>query len=179
MDELIDVVNEHDEVLFQKSISVCHQQQLLHRGSSILIFSDNSYSSLLLQKRSSFISFPGQLCLPGGHLVAGESYLQGAKRELQEELFYRKSLPTEILLEPIGKIRKNADHDPEFDFLFRTIYAGPFFSDTEEVESFNFYDALKLKNEIKQGINNPSQNPLKYTETTQFLLLKYFQKYSP
>ncbi len=170
MAELIDVVNERDEVVGQELISICHAQQLLHRGSSILVFQDNSYSSLLLQKRSSLVYLPGRLCLPGGHLNASESYLGGARRELQEELFYQKSLP-EMVLETVGKMRKDADQDREFDMLFRTVYAGPFFPDPQEVESFYFCNVSELTEQLKPIL---SQDFLKCTETTLALLRFYF-----
>ena len=41
---------------------------------------------VLLTRRSAKVRAPGYWCLPGGHLDPGETWLDGCRRELREEL---------------------------------------------------------------------------------------------
>ena len=94
MDETIDVVDENDQVIGQELKSTCHQKKLLHRSVNVFVFKDNFFKEFLLQKRNAAKGMNGgKLCMPGGHLPARESYLEGAKRELQEEMFHDRKLP--------------------------------------------------------------------------------------
>ncbi len=111
---------------------------------------------------------PGKLCIPGGHLASGESYLEAAKKELQEEEFHNQELPRGITFEELYKIKKSTDEDYEFNTTYRVICSGPFSHNSEEVESSNFVDI----NEVIQDIN---ENPDKYTKTTA-LHIKEYQK---
>jgi len=139
MDELVDIVDENDKVIGQELKLKCHANKILHRGVAILVFKDASFKEILIQKRSmKKLSNPGQFCVPGGHLSSGDSYLIGAKRELQEEEFHNQELPKEITFEELYKIKKFTDNDYEFHQVYRVFYPGPFVNDPEEVE-FLFY----------------------------------------
>ena len=117
------------------------------------------------QKRSKkMLDNPGKLCFPGGHLLSGDNYLAGAKRELQEEMFYKQELP-EVKFEKLFKIRTNADNDPEFLTAYRTIHPGPFSLDPDEVEKSYFIDVNELVTDIEKNSNN-------YTESARVLIKK-------
>jgi isopentenyldiphosphate isomerase len=171
MDEIIDVVNEDDQVIGQELKSKCHKEKLLHRSVHIFVFKDDSFRELLLQKRSATKGINhGKLCIPGGHLSAHEIYLEGAKRELQEEMFHEQELPKELVFEELFKIRKSADNDHEFTTSYRTIASGPFTVDPVEVESCFFEDIFEL---LEKVIKKPET----YTATTIFLLQEYLKKF--
>ncbi len=89
--ELLDVVNDLDEVIDVQPRATIHKLGLMHRASHILVF--NSAGELFLQKRSeSKDNDPGlwdSSC--AGHVDTGESYLDCAVRELEEELALRVS----------------------------------------------------------------------------------------
>jgi isopentenyl-diphosphate Delta-isomerase len=85
-DELLDVVDENNNLIEPKPRHVVHSQGLWHRVSHIWIY--NFQKQLLCQKRSLLKdSAPGKMePFFGGHLQVGIEYLDGAKRELNEEL---------------------------------------------------------------------------------------------
>lgn len=151
MDELIDVVDDNDNVIWQELKSTCHLNQLLHRWATILCFKDNSYKKILLNKRSLLKrSNAWKLCFPGGHISAWESYLSWAQREFCEEMMNSKGKAWELNLEELFKIKKFTDNDPEYMTVFRIVYDWPFEIDPSEVESFFFedFDSLDPENEI-------------------------------
>ena len=84
--EWFDVVDERDVVIDRKSKSECLHQGLLHRA--ILVFLTNPNGEIYLQKRASHLLFyPGYWSASvTGHVSAGETYIQAAKREAKEEL---------------------------------------------------------------------------------------------
>ena len=85
-DELLDVVNDDDGVIFQEMRSVVHQFGLQHRG--IHVFLVTSEGQLLVQQRGRHQEpFPLALdCSVSEHVKAGENYQQAAHRGLAEEL---------------------------------------------------------------------------------------------
>jgi len=87
MEELLDVVNEHGEVLRTLPRSVIHgDPSLMHRVVHVLVFNDRG--ELLLQKRSMNKDVaPGKWDTSvGGHVNAGETIHEALKREMEEEL---------------------------------------------------------------------------------------------
>jgi len=164
--EKIDIVNDNDEIIGQKPRFLVRLRKYRHRGSSIIITKDLKGNKILLQKRSKSITFPGKLCIPGGSVQVGDSYLNAAKRELQEEMFANVKLPKEIKLHKLFKIKKETDKDPEFNTVYSTRYNGSFVVDPDEVEEYLFKDIDEALKEIKL-------NPEIYTETTALLLKKY------
>lgn len=86
VEELFDVVDEHDRVIEQLPRSVVHARGLLHRAVSIFVF--NSRGELLIHQRSATKDeYPLKFTSSAsGHVSAGETYDETAPRELQEEL---------------------------------------------------------------------------------------------
>jgi isopentenyldiphosphate isomerase len=172
MDEIVDIVDDQDKIIGQELKSNCHANKLLHRGAAILVFKDNSYQDTLIQKRSIIKnSNPQKSCIPGGHLSSGDKYIDGAKRELQEENFHEQKLPSEIEFEELFKIKKSTDNDHEFNVVYRVIYPGPFSNDPKEVEDSYFMNINSLVIDI-------DKNPENYTETTRLLVKEYQKRYT-
>ncbi|OGI60301.1 hypothetical protein A2641_01085 [Candidatus Nomurabacteria bacterium RIFCSPHIGHO2_01_FULL_37_25] len=170
MDELINTVDENDVITGEQLKSICHRDKILHRGASIFCFEDNNLKRVLINKRSMNISVePGALCVPGGHLTIGESYIDGAEREFTEEML-GNNFTGKIKLEELFKIKKFTDNDYGFETIFRTVYAGGFSPDPHEVESFYFEDISEVIKEIKNA-------PEKFTETTILLFNEYAKRY--
>jgi isopentenyl-diphosphate Delta-isomerase len=86
MTESFDVIDEQDNVVEARPGSECIRLGLLHRA--IVIFLYNGHGELYVQKRSDDMEYyPGfwsASCT--GHVSAGETYMEAARREAKEEL---------------------------------------------------------------------------------------------
>jgi isopentenyldiphosphate isomerase len=171
MDELVDVVDENDNVIGQEMKSVCHAKHILHRTTTILVFKDSSLKETLIQKRSLDKEIaPGLLSFTGGHLKAGDTYLSGAKRELQEELFHNHELPKEIKFKKLFKIKNSMDQQRELKTVWSTVYPGPFYLQPEEVDELYFENIDILAKKI-------AAHPEQYSETSRMLFKEYTRRY--
>ena len=85
-DELVDIVDEHDRVVRVATRREMREGRLRHRTVFVAVVS--SSGDLLVHRRSDHKDvWPGRWDLAaGGVLAAGESYDDGAVRELAEEL---------------------------------------------------------------------------------------------
>lgn len=85
-DELLAVVDEHDQVIGQATRREIHLNKLRHRAVHAVVI--NRKGEILLQKRSKKKdSHPGYWDISmGGHVDAGEEYEEAARREIREEL---------------------------------------------------------------------------------------------
>jgi isopentenyldiphosphate isomerase len=145
---LIDVVDEHDNIIGQEDESVCHEKKLWHRVAVVLVFKDESFSEVLLQKRALHKqNAPGLLGPIGGHLKSGETYLQGMLRELHEEMLVNSWLPG-VDITPLFKLKD--EELKEHMIVYRLAYRGPFNINKEEVESYAFYNIKELMKEINE-----------------------------
>ena len=119
-----------------------------HRIIHVLIFND--HGKMALQLRSQTVGF-----LPlhwttvvGGHVQAGETPGQAAKREMQEEIGI--DVPIERLFETVYE----PPHIPgmkKFLTIFRAKYNGPFSPDPEAVKRIEFFDFDIIKQMIEKG----------------------------
>ncbi len=167
MEEIIDIVDENDNVIGTDTKKNAHLKQLWHRAAAVLIFKDESLNETLLQKRSKTKEQePGLLCQHGGHLTSGETYLQGALRELHEEMLVGLSLPN-VDLSPLFRL-KNA-YENEFQLVYKLVYSGPFNIDKEEVEEYFWVKVDELMKDIKA-------HPEKYTQTCKCIFNEYQQR---
>jgi isopentenyl-diphosphate Delta-isomerase len=120
--EYLDILNE-DGSPTGKSLprKEVHEQGLWHRAAHIWII--NSQGELLIQKRSlKKQSSPGLWDISAaGHLSAGESSLQGAVKEIKEEIGL--SVPPEELIE-LGTMKTSSvqNNGTYFNNQFNDIY---------------------------------------------------------
>jgi 8-oxo-dGTP pyrophosphatase MutT (NUDIX family) len=85
MDELVDVVDEDNKVLYQVMKREAHEKGLLHRCVVSEVY--DSKGRWLLVKQAADRQDAGQLVSPvGGHVAAGESEDDALKREALEEI---------------------------------------------------------------------------------------------
>ena len=104
--EMIDVLNEDGSLTGrQASKKEVHEKGLWHRAAHIWFL--NSKNEILLQKRAEHIeSHPGEYDISAaGHLTAGDSKIEGAIREAEEELGIKLN---EKDLIKIGEIRNES-----------------------------------------------------------------------
>ena len=91
------VVDEHDRPIGQAQFAEVRLKGLWHRAVLVLVF--NSGGEFLLQKRGPHVVGPGLWDVSvGGHVDAGEDYLEAAKREAFEEIGLY-----DVTLELLGK----------------------------------------------------------------------------
>ena len=84
-DTLLDVVNDNDEVIGQRLRSEIHREGLLHREVHVWFVTPNR--EVIFQRRSPTKDVnPNMLgASVGGHVEIGQTYLEAALRETQEE----------------------------------------------------------------------------------------------
>lgn len=85
LDELIDLVDEHDQLVTTAWRSQVDAQKLKYRRV-VFAFLRDSQGKVCLFRRAAHKSDPGTISLPGGHVQSGESYDIAFKREVLEEL---------------------------------------------------------------------------------------------
>lgn len=123
-EEIFDVVDQEDRVLYQAPRSVVHANHWLHRAVHIFVF--NTRGELLIHRRSATkdeapLKYTSSA---SGHLSAGEDYAIAAARELEEELGLKPAveflgiLPADgpyTSYEHSGLYRAVTDETPVFD----------------------------------------------------------------
>jgi isopentenyldiphosphate isomerase len=129
-EELLDVVNEHDEIVDVKTRGEIHALGLMHRSVHILVF--NKKDDLFIQKRSmSKDNQPGLWdSSAAGHVDSGEDYHGCAIRELEEEL----GITVTTSLEQLFRIQASTITDMEHCIVYRTFNEGPFLLQPEEID---------------------------------------------
>lgn len=133
--EQVDVVDEHDQVLRTVSRAEMRRDRLRHRAVFIAVL--DGRGRLLVHRRSTTKDlWPGWLDLAvGGVVTSGESYLDAARRELDEEIGVRGIEPVAI---DGGRVQLFDDDDVSLvGRCFQVITEGPFeFRDREVSEAW-------------------------------------------
>jgi isopentenyldiphosphate isomerase len=132
-DEIVVIVNEHNHVVGTAPRREMRAKRLPHRSTYILVF--NSQGELYVQKRTLIKDvFPGYFDVAaGGVVLAGETYEQGAERELEEEMG--------ICGMPLNRLFDfyfEDDHTRLWGCAFSCVYDGMVVLQEEEVESGAF-----------------------------------------
>lgn len=166
-DEIIDVVDENDKVIGKEWKSICHKKGLIHRTSTIFVL--NSKNELLLQKRIPTKElYPNKWCSScAGHLLSGDTYEEGAKRELMEEL------GIDVPIKKIGFFRYSTIYgllnDKEFYTMYVAHHDEPFNFQKEEMTEVRFFSFKELMSLMKK-------HPEQFTPAL-FEELDHFQEY--
>jgi 8-oxo-dGTP pyrophosphatase MutT (NUDIX family) len=132
-DEIVAIVDEHNNVVGAVPRGEMRAKRLPHRSTYILVF--NSRDELYVQKRTMTKDvFPGYYDVAaGGVVLAGETYEQGAERELEEEMGIR-SVPLKRLFD----FYFEDEHTRLWGCAFSCVYDGAVILQEEEVESGAF-----------------------------------------
>ena len=129
-DEIVTIVDEHNTVVGTAPRRQMRAKNLPHRSTYILVF--NARGELYVQKRTlSKDVFPGYHDpATGGVVLAGESYQQGAVRELEEEMGIR-----DVPLSWLFDFYFADERTRVWGGVFSCVYDGPVVLQEEEVES--------------------------------------------
>ena len=150
--ELLEIVDENDSVIGVKSRAECHgNPQYTHRVAHVLLF--NSSGELLLQKRSMKKDLePGKWdSSVGGHLEVGESYLQAALREMQEELGIEGHT-----LEELYQYQYRDEIQSQNVASFKTVWDGDIEYNKDEIDQVSFWTINDIQSKLGSGIFTPS-----------------------
>jgi isopentenyldiphosphate isomerase len=128
-DEIVTIVDEHNVVVGTAPRREMRAKNLPHRSTYILVFT--SQGELYVQKRTlSKDVFPGYYDpATGGVILAGESYEQGAVRELAEEMGIR-----DVSLTWLFDFYFTDERTRVWGGAFSCVYDGPLVLQEEEVE---------------------------------------------
>lgn len=165
MEEFVVLVNPEDEVLGLMEKQQAHINGLLHRAFSVFLF--NSKGEMLLQKRASGkYHSPNQwtnaVC---SHPREDETYIDGARRRLQEELGIEANLSEKfnfIYKADVG----GGLWEHELDHVFVGDYEADFHLNQEEVEEVRFVSIEDLDQEM-------AEHPEHFTAWFKIILEEY------
>jgi len=165
MEEFVVLVNPEDKVLGLMEKQQAHINGLLHRAFSVFLF--NSNGEMLLQKRASGkyhspLKWTNAVC---SHPRSEETYLEGAKRRVKEELGIDVELSEKfnfIYKADVG----NGLWEHELDHVFTGTFDGEFYLNKDEVEEVRYISLENLNQEI-------SENPDNFTEWFKIILEEY------
>ena len=148
VDEILDVVDENDIVIGEAPFSQYHKKGLWHRTVTILLF--NKKGEMLIQKRSPRIARPNKLCASAsGHILRGESYTEGAKRELKEELGIGAELRV-LSKHSMELFYIDGSIDREHYMIFVCNCDDAFDLQKEEIASIDFFSVDEIKSMLKK-----------------------------
>ncbi|MEK9176941.1 MAG: NUDIX domain-containing protein [Patescibacteria group bacterium] len=113
-------VDRRDNVIGSGTIRFAVENGIIRRVSRVIIVDDRG--DILLQKRSTKISYPGLWNdSVSGHVDVGESYLEAAVREMKEEMGI-----VGVPLTELGKLYGEEPDPPHLRRAFNMLYAGTF-----------------------------------------------------
>jgi isopentenyl-diphosphate delta-isomerase type 1 len=152
MSERVDIVDEQNRVIGSALRSDCHgNPSLIHRAVHVMIF--NRAGELLLQLRGKTKKIqPGKWDTSvGGHLSAGETYEEGAKREIEEEM----GIQDHALTHMYDYIWRSAV-ETEYVRTFLMIHDGTFTIQADEIEEARFWSKEEIEASLGQGMFTPN-----------------------
>lgn len=150
-EEWFDLVDLQGNVTGRAGRSVCHQNRgLLHRAVHVLVF--DRLGRIFLQKRSANKDIQPDKwdTSVGGHVMLGETPVQGAAREMQEELGI-----TGQQLMPAYEYIWRSEIETELISAFAIIHEGPFKLDPLEISDGRFWSFEEIHRIINTEMFTP------------------------
>ncbi len=161
--EIMDIVNEKDEVIGKAPREEIYKKLLTHRIVHVLIF--NKKQEMALQLRGNVRFCPYHWCTSaGGHVKSGETSLDAAERELEEELGVKAKLENFSKDIYVDNFRRTGLK--KILITFKLLYNGPFKINPEEVHKIELFSLEKIQKMVDSGE--------KFHPELLFLLRKHF-----
>ncbi len=152
-EELFEIFDENDQPTGLAPRSECHgNPNLIHRTAHVVVRHPDG--RILLQHRSADKDVqPNKWdTAVGGHLAPGESYEDGARREMAEELGLSPDLELTFLF--TSQIRNEVES--ENVGVFSVVHPGPFDFQEEEINYVRFWTRDELLNPAEQANFTPN-----------------------
>jgi len=168
-EEMVDVVDENDNVLYRTTRKEAHENGLLHRTTISEIIDSNG--RWMLVKQSSDRQDAGQYVSPvGGHVEAGETEDEALKRESKEECGL-----SNFNYKLVGKAifnRHVLNRQENHYFILYEIYSDEKLQLNEESESYKAF----TKDELKDALKN---NPELFGDAFHFVAKTFYPELTP
>jgi isopentenyl-diphosphate delta-isomerase type 1 len=154
-DELLDLVDEKNRVVGQVLRGSVHGNPAL-RHRAVHVFVRNEAGCLFLQKRSEGKKIqPGKWDTSiGGHVEAGESYEDAAKKETAEELGIPPEASSSMRFS--HEYVWESDVETEHVRTYLLAHEGPFKLQPEEISEGRFWSTGELKEAAYGGLFTPN-----------------------
>ena len=152
MDEIIDIVDEHNRIVGSAYRSQCHGNPLLsHQAVHVLVL--NPSNEIFLQKRSMRKEIqPGKWDTSvGGHLQCGEDYESAAYREMEEELGIQGLAVTRLY-----RYRYSNCIETEYIQTFMACCPGKIVPNPEEISEGRYWKPDAVEEKLGSGIFTPN-----------------------
>lgn len=165
MEEQVVLVSENDEIVGLMEKMQAHKNGILHRAFSVFLFNDKG--EMLLQKRaSSKYHSPNQwtnaVC---SHPRIDETYSEGAKRRLKEELGIEAEITPRFHFIYKADVGQNL-WEHELDYVFTGDYNGEVTINPQEVSEVRYVTMQELEKEM-------TDHPEHFTEWFKIILKEY------
>jgi isopentenyl-diphosphate delta-isomerase len=165
MEEQVVLISEKDEVLGLMEKMQAHENGILHRAFSVFLFNDKG--ELLLQRRAagkyhSPNQWTNAVC---SHPRIDETYQEGAKRRLKEELGIEVELTEKFHFIYKADVGGNL-WEHELDHVFTGNYNGDFILNKDEASEIRYIAMKELNKEMKE-------NPENFTKWFKIILEEY------
>lgn len=165
MEEQVVLVSETDEILGLMEKMQAHKNGILHRAFSVFLF--NERGEMLLQKRAankyhSPNQWTNAVC---SHPRKNETYLEGAKRRLKEELGIETELNQKFHFVYKADVGQNL-WEHELDYVFTGDFNGEVHINPEEVSEIRYISMENLEKEMRE-------KPENFTEWFKIILKEY------
>jgi 8-oxo-dGTP pyrophosphatase MutT (NUDIX family) len=145
-DEIVDIVDENDLVLYQALKREAHEKGLLHRTAIAEII--DSQGHWIMVKQAPDKQDAGQYVSPvGGHVTAGETEEEGLQREAMEECGI-----SNFKFKLIGKKifnRETLSRKENHYFVLYEIYSDGIITLNEESVSYKLFTTQEMKDALK------------------------------
>lgn len=164
--ELVEIVDEHNQVVQPALRHVMRTQKLIHRATYALIRTSSNY--FYVQKRSSLKDYCPSFFdpTPGGVVAAGESYEETNTREIEEEMGIK-----EVESDHLFTFYYEDQRIKCFGDAWEVVYDGPLRLQKAEVQSVHM---MTMKEILERAGNGEDFTPDSIHACKEYVKLKGF-----
>lgn len=159
MREYLDIFDENNKSLNEKKErKIVHEKGLWHREIAVWIL--NEKNEILIQKRAATKKLaPNKWALCAGHIISGETIIEAALREVEEEVGIKNLCPADLILFDIQKTSNITEdvqnNNYKYCYILKTNYKeNEFVIQEEELSEVKYISMEELENLSKKESEN-------------------------